>query len=272
MSSANRTSASVRAVEALMLEKFKTEPFHNLHLFYGKQLRSPELGGTCSDKTLSFVTAAEQAGFDVSLHSGFIGGREIHRLARVSIGGQHYFADVGNGWPALKLYPADREISHRCFGMGFRTEITAPRVTVFHERNGRESLQLEIDVRGRPEREIKTEIAERFSSGVVYPFSDSLRFSLVVGARFLFLRGDRLEIHSDSGFEKVEGIAEAQVPEVIQQYFGFDILPLLGADLALPGKERPGHGRRDHNRGTGETAADAAEVGDAAPSVLKAQV
>ena len=62
-------STSVKAVEALMLEKFKGEPFHNLHLLYGKQLKFPNQGGTCSDKSLSFVRAAKYAGFDASLHS-----------------------------------------------------------------------------------------------------------------------------------------------------------------------------------------------------------
>ncbi len=230
MSGAKRTSESVRAVEALMLEHFRTEPFHNLSLIYGQKLITVVSGGTCSDKTLSFVAAGKQTGFDVTLHSGFIGGREIHRLARVRIGGRLFFADVGNGWPALKLYPADQEISYCCFGMGFRTEIEGRRVSVFHERRGKENLQLEIDVLGRPESEIMADIQGRFNSGIEYPFSNSIRFSLVVANRFLFLRGDRLEIYSDSGFEDVEGIEDARVPSVIDQYFGYDVRPFLCDD------------------------------------------
>jgi len=223
MSGANWTAQSVLAVEALMLEHFQTEPFHNLHLIYGPRINSVVPGGTCSDKTLSFVTAGIRAGFDISLHSGFIDGREIHRLARVRIGNQLFFADVGNGWPSLKLYPADRETSFCCFGMGFRTEIADGRVSVIHEKKGRESLQLEIDVRGRPESKIRADIERRFSSGIVYPFSNSLRFSLVRGTRFLFLRGDRLEIYRDDNFECIEGIDDSQVPGVLHDYFGYDV-------------------------------------------------
>lgn len=219
--------ATVSAVEALMLEKFETEPFHNLHLLYGTKLGTHAQGGTCSDKTLSFLSAAREQGFNVALHSGFIGGKEIHRLVRVHVGQRVLFADVGNGWPALRLYPADRDISYRCFGMGFRTEVREKRVAVFHEKNGRESRQLEIDVVGRPEREISADIAARFSSGVEYPFSKSLRFSLIVGDRFLFLRGNRLEIHSESGFEAVEGVDVEQVPAVVRDYFGYDVRPLI---------------------------------------------
>jgi len=230
----DRTAESVQAVEALILEQFRTEPFHNLHLIYRQRLQTAVRGGTCSDKTVSFVAAAQKAGFNVSLHSGFIGGREIHRLARVRIDGRLFFADVGNGWPALKLYPADSEISHQCFGMGFRTELARGRVTVFHEKRGKEALQLEIDVHGRPESDIRADIEVRFSSGVVYPFSNSLRFSMVVGSRFLFLRGDRLEIYSDAGFECLEGIDDARVPAVLHEYFGYDAPPLTSDGLVRP--------------------------------------
>lgn len=226
MSVQDSTPLSVSAVEALMLDKFETEPFHNLRLLYSDQLHDAVPGGTCSDKTLSFLSAAERAGFVVALHSGFIGGQEIHRLARVQVGGCVYFADIGNGWPALKLYPVDREVSFRCFGMGFRTAINGERLRVFHERRGRESLQLEVDVRGRPERNIRADIEQRFNSGVIYPFSHSLRFSLVVGRRFLFLRGDRLEIYSDSSFDEVVGIQPNDVPAVISHHFGYTIGPL----------------------------------------------
>jgi nucleoside-diphosphate-sugar epimerase len=60
----------------------------------------------------------------------------------------------------------------------------------------------------KSESEIRTDIEGRFSSGVVYPFSNSLRFSLIVGSQFLFLRGDRLEIYQDKGFECLEGISD----------------------------------------------------------------
>jgi arylamine N-acetyltransferase len=220
--------SAVSAVEALVLEKFRTEPFHNLRLLYGDQVGHSVPGGTCSDKTLSFLRSAQQAGFNVALHSARIGGQEVHRLARVHIGGRVYFADVGNGWPSLRLYPADHSVAFRCFGMGFRTEIDGEHLRVFHERHGRESMQMEFDTCGRPESDIRADIKRRFKSGIVYPFSSSLRFSQVVGARFLFLRGDRLESYGEDTFEEVEGIGREQVPEVLLGRFGCDLRSVLG--------------------------------------------
>lgn len=229
----DRLAATVRAVEALMLGKFQTEPFHNLRLLYGEKLSATVPGGTCSDKTLSFLSAAKRAGFEVYLHSALIDREEKHRLARVHIDGRVFFADVGDGWPALKLYPADREVALRCFGIGFRTELVGSRLSVFCERRGRETLQLEIEVHGKPEDDIRADIERRFTSGITYPFSSSLRFSLVVGDRFLFLRGERLEIYGEASFEEVTGLDLADVPAVLRQHFGFDVGPsLTAADMS----------------------------------------
>ena len=230
MSGLENTANAVQRLEALMLEKFRNEPFHNLRLMYGPKVAASLPGGTCSDKTLSFIAAATEAGFDVSLHSGFIDGREIHRLARVRIDGRICFADIGNGWPALRIYPADAEMSFRCFGMEFRTEIGVGRVRIFLSKLERESLQLEIMTRCRPEAEIQAEIERRFTSGIVYPFSNSIRFSQVIDDRFLFLRGSRLEIHSETEFKSIDGIEAPQVPLVIREHFGFDIQPYLDED------------------------------------------
>lgn len=216
-------SNAIDAIEALMLEKFRTEPFHNLRLMYGEEVARAVPGGTCSDKTLSFIREARNEGFEVALHSAFIDGEEKHRLARVHVDGRVYFADVGDGWPALKLYPADREVMFRAFGIGFRTEVHGERLSVFCQREGREDLQLEIDVRPRPERDILGDIERRFTSGISYPFSSSLRFGCVVGDRFLFLRSEHLEIHGEGAVEVIHGVKHGDVPRVLRDYFGFDL-------------------------------------------------
>lgn len=218
---------ALHKLECLLLKQFKEEPFHNLFLLYGKEPLANSFGGTCSDKTLSFVFAARSLGFNAALHTGYIGGKEIHRLARITIENRVFFADVGNGWPALKLYPSDEEISFTNFGMRYRTEITNERISVFHTRNGKEFLQLEIDPLPRKEEDVKRSIAQRFSSGVSYPFSNSLRFSLVVGNQFLFLRDERLEIYSDNEFIVEEGIKRDFLHQVLKEHFNYEYAPLF---------------------------------------------
>lgn len=217
---------SVERAEALMLGHFRRMPFHNLPLIC-EPLARPLPGGTCSDLTLSFVADCRRAGLDAALHSGFINGEEVHRLARLRIEGRDYFADVGNGWPSLRLYPAEQETSYRCFGMRFRTQLEGGRVRVFHRKSGKESLQLEIEVRGRPESEIRQAIEKRFSSGIVYPFGNGIRLSRIVGNRFLFLRDDRLESFSDLDVSIYPGIDDADLPKVIRNRFGYDVGKLV---------------------------------------------
>ncbi|MBV1888940.1 MAG: hypothetical protein KUG67_01705 [Proteobacteria bacterium] len=214
---------SIKAVEAIILKHFRKEPFQNLHLLYGSDLQLITSGGTCSDKTLAFLADAQKAGFDARLHSGFIGGREIHRLARIHIGKRIFFADIGNGWPSIKLYPTDKEICFHSYGMRYRTEIHSSRLLVFHKKQERETLQLEIELRGKAEKQILADIENRFTSGILYPFASSPRFSMVVGERFLFLRGTRLEIHSVDNFDVIEGIEGAEIPSILNRYFGYNV-------------------------------------------------
>ena len=218
-----KVELTVQDAEALMLEHFCTEPFHNLHLLFnsGKTLDIP--GGTCSDKTLSFLKEARAMGFNAHLHSAYIGGQEIHRLVRMHIGGRIYFADIGNGWPAIKLIPADEPISYQCFGMGYRSEVQNDRISIYHEKQqGRESLQLEIDPIPRLEEDILADIKARYSSGITYPFSNSVRFSLIKGDQFLFLRGNKLEIFHE--FKPIiYNISKENIINVLKDYFGTEL-------------------------------------------------
>lgn len=224
--------AAVRLVESLMVEKFRAEPFHNLYLRYGYPQTTLAYGGTCSDKTISFLQALRRMGITASLHSGFIGGREIHRLVKVYLGDSAFFADVGNGWPAIELYPLDREVSYDCFGMTFRTELDGRRMVVFNTRSGFERRQVEIDFDSKPEEQILADIEARFDGQVDYPFSGGVRFSQIVGDRFLFLRDTRLEIYSEGApVEIIEGVDEDVLPFALQKNFGFDI------DVLASGRE-----------------------------------
>jgi arylamine N-acetyltransferase len=214
----------IREVERVMLAKFQTEPFHNLYLKCGYMQQSLEHGGTCSDKTLSFYESVKALPVMAHLHSARIRGKDIHRLLRVRISGQDFFADVGSGWPTTRLHPVDQEISYESFGIGFRTVLLQDCLAVYCSRDGGERHMMDVPLASDPESEIIRAIQQRFHSGIEYPFSAGIRFSKVVGDRFLFLRDDQLEIYSPNEPCRVlEGLAEDQLAHTLKVYFDFDL-------------------------------------------------
>lgn len=217
---------TVQLAQQILLDKFEKEPFHNLYLLNNMEPKTTAYGGTCSDKTLSYLTAAKADGLHAHLHSARIGGQEIHRLVRLEINNQRYFADVGNGWPSIQLFSAATSIEYACYGMRFRTRIKNGVITIYHRKRGIEKLQMEIDIAAKPEAEIRHAIVNRFSSNLSYPFSDQLRFSMVVGKRFLFIRDTHLEIYSSSGYEEISNISIRNIKKVVLEYFGYDIKPI----------------------------------------------
>ena len=219
---------SLDSVTALIHQKFHTEPFHSLRLLYGEPIGNQVPGGTCSDKTISFVNEVRKRGFDAKFHTAFIGGKEIHRLARINLNGEVFFADVGNGWPSIYLYPEDRPVKHTCFGMTFRTEISNGIISVYHQIENEEYLQMEIILEPRPQKEIITEIKERFSSGKKYPFTNRMRFSAIVDGEFRFLRDETLYIYRENGNNEQISVSEEKWGLALLEYFGWNVkLPLL---------------------------------------------
>lgn len=217
---------TVHLAQQILLDKFKQEPFHNLYLLNNVHPATMAYGGTCSDKALSYLDATKAVGLDAYLHSARIGGKDIHRLVRLEIGNQRYFADIGNGWPSIQLIPAATPILYECYGMRFRTTIENDVITVYHRKRNVEKKQMEIDIAAKSETEIYHSIENRFSADIIYPFSSQLRFSMVVGKRFLFIRDTQLEIYSNSGYEEMLNISMNNLQDVIEEYFGYDIKPL----------------------------------------------
>ena len=104
--------SNLNEVIDLMDEKFRLEPFHTLQMLHGDSMGKQLPGGTCSDKTMSFINEARNRGIDAKIHTAYIDGKEIHRLARINLSGRVFFADVGNGWPSISPYPADEPITY----------------------------------------------------------------------------------------------------------------------------------------------------------------
>ena len=214
---------TVQLVENVLLKKFQTEPFHNFYLIYNLQPKTLKYGGTCSDKTLSLLYTLKEMGIPARLHSSIINDQEIHRLVSVIINGKVYFADVGNGWPSIKLFPKDHEIVYSNYGITYRSTIQNKSVYVYQERRGKEKLSTIIPFSSKSEKEIMKDIENRFNGSIVYPFSDKLRFSLVVGDKFLFLRDKTLYFYCEKqNIKEIVGIERKDVQQKIKEHFCFD--------------------------------------------------
>ena len=207
----------------LMEISFRTEPFHTLNLVLEPSSNHQVPGGTCSDKSLSFRRLAQEHGFDAHLHNAFIGGKDCHRLVRVELEGSVYFADVGNGWPAVIPYPAHESIQYSVFGISFRSEITSDFISVFNNTGTGEKLMVKIPINAKTEKEILHDIDQRFSEGMEYPFSGKIRFSAISGDEFLFLKGSSFRKYSTTGEHTIESVPEGEWLDIIESNFGWKI-------------------------------------------------
>ena len=207
----------------LMEISFQHEPFHTLNLVLEASFNHQVPGGTCSDKSLSFRRLAQEHGFDAYLHNAFIGGKDCHRLVRVELEGSVYFADVGNGWPAVIPYPAHEPIQYTVFGISFRSEITSDFISVFNNTGNGEKLMVKIPFNAKTEEEILHDIDHRFSEGTEYPFSGKVRFSAISGDEFLFLKGPSFRKYSSTGEHTIESVPEGEWPGIVESNFGWKI-------------------------------------------------
>ena len=71
---------------------------------------------------------------------------DTHRLVRIELDGLVYFADIGNGWPAVIPFPAHESIQYTAFGMSFRSKLSNEIVSVFHKIGNEEKLMVEIPI------------------------------------------------------------------------------------------------------------------------------
>ena len=214
---------TIEIAEEVLLNKFKIEPFHNFHRLKETSAFRLCKGGTCSDKTKSYIEALNKKGIKAHLHTAKIDKKYNHQLARIEFDGNTYFADVGNGWPSIYLYSGHKEVDYTCFGMRFRSEINNDSIKIFHSRNKKERLQMEFNRTAQDQLKVENNINNRFAKSIKYPFDNGLRFSMVVDDKFLFIRNNELQFYSDKGCSIIDGVSPNNLSEVIKKHFHFDI-------------------------------------------------
>lgn len=213
----------IEKIEKILYRCFEKEPFHNFFQSNKIEPKTYDFGGTCSDKSMSFLEKLKLCGYDAHLHSSWINDKEIHRVVKINLGGKFFLADAGNGWPSIHLYPLFEEISYTAFGMQFQSKLFKDKICVYHTNNGTKHLLFKAFFECKSEIEILKDIANRFSTNIQYPFSGKIRFSQIVKDRFLFLKDTSLKIYGDSEYSEISNIRLQDIPAIIQKYFNFDL-------------------------------------------------
>lgn len=212
---------TLKTAEIILLKKFRTEPFHNFQRLEGASKFNSCIGGTCSDKIKSYINILKANGINAELHTALIDNKFKHQIARIEFEGHSYFADAGNGWPTICLYPDYKEVNYSCYGMNFRSEIHNDTIKVFHTRLNEEKLQMEFNYYPQDQELVKMNIKNRFIDKIEYPFDKGLRFSMVVGDSFLFIRNNELQIYSENNFEIIDEISISNIEDIVMKYFNF---------------------------------------------------
>ncbi|MBB5211890.1 hypothetical protein [Microbulbifer hydrolyticus] len=230
-------AVSIVAIEQWVLEEFRATPFHNL-FYLGLCRPSYALGGgTCSDKVMAVQARLRSAGVNARLHTARINNQLCHRVLALALEDGVYFADVGNGWPSIRLFPADREICYAAYGIVFQTRLREGYLDVYQIKQGCERLSLSIPLKLERESTVKSAIARRFNGEITYPFSTGLRYAQVVGDEFLFLKGNELRIFSQgTAVQSIHLASPASQLSALHAYFGLD--------LAACGLSDDGHEQR----------------------------
>ena len=148
----------ISKIETLLLEEYKTVPFHNFFMLNNTENKDLSLGGTCSDKVLNFRKVLMDNGIETKLHSSFINNVECHRMLSVLINDKKYFIDIGSGWPFLKLIPEFSPIEFSVYGMSFKTQIFESKLIIYHKTREEYKQMIDVPIFTKSESDILNDI------------------------------------------------------------------------------------------------------------------
>lgn len=215
-------------VEQIIYELFKTEPFHNLYQYY--QLPFPKYGlrdgGTCSVKTLSGqrrLARLQRHHIHSQLHNGIVHFNNQscdHRLLKITLQDKIYFADIGNGWPSIKLFPADKIFKFHCYGIHFHSRPCNNCLKIYQTRNGKFFHSLTIPFLSPSKFFISKQINQHFHE--IRSLNKEIRFAQIIGNHFLTLRGDILHTYH-KGKKQALDLSGRPLADILHHNFRFDL-------------------------------------------------
>jgi len=213
----------ISKIETLLLEEYKSIPFHNIFMLDKIKNNDLSLGGTCSDKVLHFREVLKNNGIETKLHSSFINNVECHRMLSVLINNKKYFIDIGSGWPFLKLIPEFLPIEFSVYGMSFKTKIFESKLIIYHKTGEEYKQMIDVPMFTKTESDILCDIENRYNDTSIFPFHNSLRFSIVKDDSFYFIKGNILRIYNETGITE-KTINSNEINDLIQNEFGITYL------------------------------------------------
>lgn len=219
----------IKTIEELLLEEYKTVPFHNIFMLNGIEKTGTSFGGTCSDKVLHFQKVLQKNSITSTLQSAYINGNDCHRLLAVMIQDQKFYIDVGSGFPSCKIFPAFKSIEYSVYGMSFRTEIRQNSLVIYHKTKAVHNEMSIIPFQQKTQNEILKDIKKRYFDTSVYPFRNSLRFSILIEDTFHFIKKKQLKLfnsHKNSSCL----ISKKAAYSLINNVFNFD---MQGLDFVM---------------------------------------
>ena len=231
---------SVVITENVLLKLFKNEPFHNLYQYYQLPIPYKRIlyerilydkaynGGSCSVKTLSAQRCLQNhQGIIAKLHSSYVHfnkKKNRHSLLRIIIAGKHYFADVGNGWPAIKLFPAHQPTQFTSYGIKFFSKLFPDHLKIYQIRNKETQHNVTIPLNYIPESFVLREI-EKYSHKNIAP-NGELRFAQIINDKFIFLRDKQIHIYCKTGKEVINRYSYSH-EKILATVFHFNLQDFL---------------------------------------------
>ena len=213
---------NISSIEAIILRKFETEPFHNLYFINQYEPSTTIFGGTCTDKVLSVYKELTTLGYECYLHTSLIKDVPSHFVLWIIIEDQVFLADVGNGWPNTRLFTLEGNTSYSSYGIRFDSVLRGEYLDIIQTRSGISRCSTSIPINKQDEEKARARIANRFNE--TYPFSNGLRFAQVVNDQFLFLRDLTLYIYNPgNNFPQKIKLKTDMIQTIISTKFRFDM-------------------------------------------------
>ena len=237
----------VEALGELFRRWMYASPFHNLDLLAGLDgLAAPVAvddavrnalsgrGGPCHVQAAGFASLLRALGYEAVLLPATVKERDDHLVVGVTLDGERWLCDVGNGHPYPAPFAFDRSETHAALGWHFSTERTTEGLHLRRTLPEGGCKQVYV-ARWEPRRydEFADVIASHHGSVGFGPFMTGLRAVRFTPGGMLTLRDSRYERHTAFGLTVRPVLDAAACARLLAGPFGLGEGPIARALAGL---------------------------------------